>query len=953
MDDPNMTMEEYIKFDEEKARRHGRVFDWQTATYGKIRVDDDLCDLRSMEAEFPAIIIDDDFEPQDALQCKSQVSTPVNDEIDFRISFDESDDEDYTIICDNDSCFDDLEFFKDFENEFPAIIYNDAQTSKSDLLIEPILNHQHIVEFNLNDETSLFESDEKEHNVLYFNDLFPFNIIHLDDLKSEKDNDNNEVDTVQSSVDMALPPCEQRHRFLRYDGVRYSDADIADFEGRLARIYRREVRMLMEHRDDQGVSLFTSRAWRRLFDIRGPLVHELILEFCSTFRFGQAILDLDTSGALQFQLGGAKRRMSWREFILALGLYTAEEMQTVRFGAYWADSARQIPDKGDLRDYWIGISTAGDFLSTTPSYTTIRDPILRLCHRLIACSVAGGSQAPEKVTVTDLFYLRGMDIDSVNAPYLLARYLRLFAAGRKSGAHISGGQFVARLAEHFGLLTVEILGGLTVIALELPIINMAELVRLQICVHLDDTWAWVAMGPERQPDASAGAPAVDEDAPAVDEGDQAIPAPMQAPQQPPPPQLLLGLCPIDWGDLRRRHSMGLSEGAHLGHSIDAPDRGLARPAPPQHSRTHSSQTHDSSYLYLLIKPGSKFSTIVHEYVTEPSRIFTLDAKIGKKDGIRREAEEKSNLKTSLMRDVNSNSLSIPSLRPCMCASAALLEMTKVIKGEFEKIKDVKVEGVQLTCDASLEVFNNEVRRLSRMDDDIFTYEVEVANILCDSKMDDDSEQEADDDMGYDPSDIYWIRGYDEVELTDEESSDDEDDISKVFRIDTNIFDYETPLCSEFKEFNYLLEVDPDLLTKDIIGFKTYEDYKDNYIYEWNKDNYEWYEALEDSELKDEALRNKAIMEGSIKENDDESRYEQKRQWNTYTNYNDAYEINHEHNESEELCEVHEQPVCNIRRYMMIKYLFNDDEEYVAVKEDEYDDLTVTRKEACRAYQEIF
>ncbi|GJX67446.1 hypothetical protein Tco_0303173 [Tanacetum coccineum] len=117
--------------------------------------------------------------------------------------------------------------------------------------------------------------------------------------------------------------------------------------------------------------------------------------------------------------------------------------------------------------------------------------------------------------------------------------------------------------------------------------------------------------------------------------------------------------------------------------------------------------------------------------------------------------------------------------------------------------------------------------------------------------------------------------------------------------------------------------------------------------------YEWYEALEESELKDKALRNKAIMEGFIKEDGDESRYEQKRRWNIYTNYDDAYEINHEDNESEELCEVHELPVCNIRRYMMIKYSFNNDEEYVAVKEDEYDDLTITRKEACRAYQEIF
>ncbi|GKF93981.1 hypothetical protein Tco_0283681, partial [Tanacetum coccineum] len=106
------------------------------------------------------------------------------------------------------------------------------------------------------------------------------------------------------------------------------------------------------------------------------------------------------------------------------------------------------------------------------------------------------------------------------------RYLRLFAVRRKSGAHISSGQFVARLAEHFRLLTAEILGGLTVIALELPIIDMAELVRLQICVEIVDTWAWVAMGPERQPNAAAGAPAGAQDAPAVDEGNQAVSAPI-------------------------------------------------------------------------------------------------------------------------------------------------------------------------------------------------------------------------------------------------------------------------------------------------------------------------------------------------------------------------------------------------------------------------------------------
>ncbi|GKE85755.1 hypothetical protein Tco_1559497 [Tanacetum coccineum] len=154
-------------------------------------------------------------------------------------------------------------------------------------------------------------------------------------------------------------------------------------------------------------------------------------------------------------------------------------------------------------------------------------------------------------------------------------------------------------------------------------------------------------------------------------------------------------------------------------------------------------------------------------------------------------------------------------------------MTKVIKREFKKIKDNKVEDDSLTCDSPLDVFNCEVSRSRKMDANLFTYEVEIANISCDLRVDDVSEHEAD-NIGFDPGD-------DEVELTDEEFSDNEDEIAEVFRIDTNIFDYETPIYSAFNEFNYLLKVDPDLVTKDIMGFKTYDDYKDDSIYEWNKD----------------------------------------------------------------------------------------------------------------------
>ncbi|GJS76868.1 hypothetical protein Tco_0726749 [Tanacetum coccineum] len=163
-------------------------------------------------------------------------------------------------------------------------------------------------------------------------------------------------------------------------------------------------------------------------------------------------------------------------------------------------------------------------------------------------------------------------------------------------------------------------------------------------------------------------------------------------------------------------------------------------------------------------------------------------------------------------------------------------MTKVIKGEFKKIKDIKVKDDSLAYDSPLEVFNCEASRLSTMDDDLFTYEVEIANISCDLRVDDDSEHEADDNW-IDPDYLFhiteWLgsKGDDEVELSNEEFSDNENEIVEVFRIDTNIFDYEIPIRSALNEFNYLLKVDLDLLIKDIMGFKTYDDYKDD----WNKD----------------------------------------------------------------------------------------------------------------------
>ncbi|GJU48519.1 RNA-directed DNA polymerase, eukaryota, reverse transcriptase zinc-binding domain protein [Tanacetum coccineum] len=42
MDDSNITIEEYIRLEEEKARKRGKVFNWETSKYGRIWYDEDV-----------------------------------------------------------------------------------------------------------------------------------------------------------------------------------------------------------------------------------------------------------------------------------------------------------------------------------------------------------------------------------------------------------------------------------------------------------------------------------------------------------------------------------------------------------------------------------------------------------------------------------------------------------------------------------------------------------------------------------------------------------------------------------------------------------------------------------------------------------------------------------------------------------------------------------------------
>ncbi|GKB29857.1 hypothetical protein Tco_0869258, partial [Tanacetum coccineum] len=102
VDNPDITMEKYIQLEAEKARSSGQEFNWETATYGKVSYFENFNYFNDFENEFLAIVYKDSLTSEPEVSSEPTVSAHhVNKaDFDFVISFDESDDEEYTFTYD-------------------------------------------------------------------------------------------------------------------------------------------------------------------------------------------------------------------------------------------------------------------------------------------------------------------------------------------------------------------------------------------------------------------------------------------------------------------------------------------------------------------------------------------------------------------------------------------------------------------------------------------------------------------------------------------------------------------------------------------------------------------------------------------------------------------------------------------------------------------------------------
>ncbi|GKA24536.1 hypothetical protein Tco_0710569 [Tanacetum coccineum] len=146
-------------------------------------------------------------------------------------------------------------------------------------------------------------------------------------------------------------------------------------------------------------------------------------------------------------------------------------------------------------------------------------------------------------------------------------------------------------------------------------------------------------------------------------------------------------------------------------------------------------------------------------------------------------------------------------------------------------------------------------------------------------------------------------------------------------------------------------------------------------------SYEWYENLEDGELKDKALNCKAILEESMnmeEESSDNAKTHYSHRWfdehklmedddDDISDLEDYFDrkdpltmsrIRQKNRSKERRCKLLgipyvKPPTCKSEKFEVVKYSFRPEEEYVAIKEYEYDIWVRTEENVSPVYRDIF
>nr|GFA24360.1 hypothetical protein [Tanacetum cinerariifolium] len=129
---------------------------------------------------------------------------------------------------------------------------------------------------------------------------------------------------------------------------------------------------------------------------------------------------------IKFRLGGHAHSLTLLEFAQRLGLFQAVELEEDGFNVYF-ERGLCNDDNFNAHDYWLSISRE-DNLSLSRSHTsTIRNPILRLIHKMITYCLYQRTTRYDKVHKNDLWLLSMFDARHQNGYANVARFISKLA----------------------------------------------------------------------------------------------------------------------------------------------------------------------------------------------------------------------------------------------------------------------------------------------------------------------------------------------------------------------------------------------------------------------------------------------------------------------------------------------------------------------------------------------
>nr|GEY66128.1 hypothetical protein [Tanacetum cinerariifolium] len=171
---------------------------------------------------------------------------------------------------------------------------------------------------------------------------------------------------------------------------------------------------LHEARLDEEI--FTSVAWIRAFNINEPIYVEIFHEFYSTYEFDEVCAsdELQSKKIIRFRLGVRAHNLTLLEFTQRLGLYQVTELEEEGFNVYF-EGGLHSDEHFNAQDYWLSISRE-EHLGLSRSHTsTIRNPILRVIHKMITYGLCQRTTGYDKIQKNDLWLLKDM-VSSLIAP---------------------------------------------------------------------------------------------------------------------------------------------------------------------------------------------------------------------------------------------------------------------------------------------------------------------------------------------------------------------------------------------------------------------------------------------------------------------------------------------------------------------------------------------------------